>query len=158
MKKMFLTFSLLISLHLPMAHRAQAASVILTQSADLTLMFIVPLMHWDEVLTPMAIGCWTLLPLCLLEDKAPQGSTVSSQYLSESGYEAREIEQILGDQEKLLTALLKKSKAHGLAKNQVYALRVGDGDSAQSLTQEIKKLVPQVSPTYLNFYLQYNGF
>lgn len=102
----------------------------------------------EPQILPLVIGCTAILPLCLLaENGETKSGEIGPSILKENGYSDQEVETILGDQLKVLSALAEKGSA----------LQLEASETVESLRQVLQTLVPEISDAYLQFIVEYGG-
>ena len=97
----------------------------------------------DNALANLAI-CVLVLPICALDEKAPNGPMNSSAVLLANGYSPEEAQMIVRDQKYVFQSLASKKLSLKLTKN----------DTVESLRSELEVVAPGVSNSYLNFLIQ----
>ena len=97
----------------------------------------------DNALVNLAI-CVLVLPICTLDEKAPQGPMNSSAVLLANGYSPEEAQVIVRDQKYVFQALASKK----------LSLKMSKTDTVESLRKDLETVAPGVSNSYLNFLIQ----
>lgn len=123
---------------IPALALALSVSLAMPQKADAAMML--GARTSGGLIGPMI--CLLLLPLCLLDQPVAGAATISRQDLVDNGYTPAEATQIM-DETNLLTSRLDSS---GL---RIY---VSEKDSTESISENIRSVMPEASPLFLEFY------
>jgi hypothetical protein len=86
--------------------------------------------------------CLLLLPLCLLDQPVAGAATISGQDLVDNGYTPAEANQLMSETN-LLAARLDQ---------QGLRIYVSEKDSFQTISENIRSVMPEASPLFLEFY------
>ena len=87
------------------------------------------------------ILCISVLPFCLLDEKAPGGASVSVEDLKANLYSDQEIEQLQNEQSRIVDGLKKRT----------LQLKIESGETRTSLATAFREINPNVSHLYVDF-------